>query len=239
MAKKYFPDEDPIGKQILYAPMDTQPPMEIVGIVDDIKEGPLDRETWPTMYVAFNQDPTNNFSIVVRTAQAEQSLLPTLAATIHRIDPGISTFFEGTMTAKINDSPAAILHRSSAWLVGAFAAVAFLLSVVGLYGVVAYSVSQRTREIGIRIALGAQRGSVYQLILKEAGWLIALGITAGLVCSVAAATLMRNLLFGVRSWDLPTLAAVAAVLAVAALLASYIPARRAASLDPVEVLRAE
>ncbi len=110
---------------------------------------------------------------------------------------------------------------------------------VGLYGVIAYSVSQRTREIGVRMALGAQRSSVYQLILKEAGWLTAVGIGIGLVCSVAAATLMGGLLFGVRSWDIPTLAVVAVVLAISALMASYIPARRAASVNPVEALRAE
>ena len=144
-----------------------------------------------------------------------------------------------TMRDKINHSPSAYLHRSSAWLVGGFAALALLLGVVGLYGVVAYSVSQRTREIGVRMALGAQRGSVYRLILKEAGWLTAVGIVIGLACSVAAANLMRGLLFGVRSWDVPTLAAVAAVLGIAALLASYIPARRAASVNPVEALRAE
>ena len=238
-AKKYFPGEDPVGKQILYVDAKPSPPMEIVGLVDDIKEGPLDHDTWPTMYVAFNQDPNDNFSIVVRTSQAEQSLLPVMAATIHQIDSAISTFMETTMTEKINDSPEAYLHRSSAWLVGGFAAVAFLLSVVGLYGVVSYSVSQRTREIGIRLALGAQPGAVYRLILKEAGWLTALGIAVGLACAVAAATLIRGLLFGVRSWDVPTLAAVAIVLGIPAMFASYLPARRAASLDPVEVLRAE
>jgi len=114
-----------------------------------------------------------------------------------------------------------------------------LLSVVGLYGVVAYSVSQRTREIGVRLALGAQRHSVYLLILKEAGGLTAVGIVAGLSCSVAAATLMRTLLFGVNSWDAPTLISVAAALAASALIASYIPARRAASVNPVEALRAD
>ena len=143
------------------------------------------------------------------------------------------------MSDRINESPAAYLHRSSAWLVGGFAALALLLGVIGLYGVIAYSVGQRTREIGVRIALGAQRRSVYELVLGEAGWLMALGTATGLVGSVGAATLMRGLLFGVSSWDVPTLAGVAVVLASSALLASYLPARRAASVDPVEALRTE
>lgn len=143
------------------------------------------------------------------------------------------------MTERVNESPAAYLHRSSAWLVGGFAALALLLGSVGLYGVLAYSVSQRTREIGVRVALGAQRSSIYQLVLKEAGWLTAAGILAGLACSVPAGMLMRSLLFGVQSWDVQILAMVAAVLAAAAMLASYLPARRAASVNPVEALRAE
>jgi len=117
--------------------------------------------------------------------------------------------------------------------------MALLLGVIGLYGVIAYSVSQRRREIGIRMALGAERLSVYRLILKEAGWLTAAGIAIGLVCSLAAAALMRGLLFDIHSWDPPTLVTVAAVLALSALLASYIPAHRAASVNPVEALRAE
>ena len=114
-----------------------------------------------------------------------------------------------------------------------------LLGAVGLYGVVAYSVSQRTREIGVRMALGAERNSVYRLILKEAGRLTAIGVVVGLIASLAAATLMRGLLFSVRSWDVPTLAAVAVVLGVAALLASFLPARRAAAVNPMEALRSE
>ena len=117
--------------------------------------------------------------------------------------------------------------------------LALVLGVVGLYGVIAYSVSQRTREIGVRMALGAPRGSVYRLILWEAGWLICVGIVLGLGCSLGAANLMRKLLFGVAAWDAATLASVALVLAACAMLASFLPARRAAGVDPVVALRTE
>ena len=238
MARQFFPGEDPIGKHI--SGLSVPPvPVEIVGIVEDIKEGQLDTANRPVLYYPFNQEPGSEFIVVVRTSQAGQAVLPVLTAAIHQIDPGIVMPLGETMSDRINNSQAAYLHRSSAWLVGGFAALALLLGVVGLYGVVAYSVSQRTREIGVRMALGAQTGSVYRLVLTEAGRLTALGIVIGIVCSVAAATLMRGLLFGVRTWDVPTLGAVAAVLGVSALLASYLPARRAASVNPVEALRCE
>jgi macrolide transport system ATP-binding/permease protein len=239
LARKYFPGEDPIGKQFGNDELSPKSLKTIVGIVDDIKEGPLDSDIWPAVYYPFNQSPDSSFSLVVRTSQVPQAVLPALTAAIHQIDPSVGTYGEATISGNINDSPSAYLHRSSAWLVGGFAALALLLSVVGFYGVVAYSVSQRTREIGVRMALGAERGTVCRLILKEAGWLTAFGIILGGTSSLAAATLMRNLLFGIRSWDVPTLAAVAAVLGISALLASYIPARRAASVNPVEALRAE
>jgi predicted permease len=240
MVRQYFPGgENPIGRQLLYAPTSSQPPMEIVGTVGDIKEGPLDATTRPTMYVAFAQDPTNGFAVFVRTSQAAQSVLPALTAAISQIDPEISTFRATTMTSMINDSQSAYLRRSSASLAGGFATVAWLLGVVGLYGVIAYSVSQRTREIGVRMALGAHRGSVCKLVLREAAQLTVSGVGIGILCAVAAATMMRGLLFGVTAYDVPTIAGVAGVLAGSALLASYVPARRAASVNPVEALRAD
>jgi macrolide transport system ATP-binding/permease protein len=133
----------------------------------------------------------------------------------------------------------ALIHSFSTWLVGGFAGMALVLSVVGLYGVIAYSVSQRTREIGVRMALGAQRGTVYRMVMQQAGWLTFVGVGVGLVCAVGACLLMRNVLFGVAAWDAPTLAGVAAVLGFASLLASFLPARRAASVNPCEALRAE
>jgi ABC-type antimicrobial peptide transport system permease subunit len=144
-----------------------------------------------------------------------------------------------TMEEKIHDAPSTYLHRSSAWMVGGFAAMALLLGVVGLYGVIVYSVSQRTREIGVRMALGAARSTVYRLVLREAGQLITVGVIAGLAASIAASMLMRKLLCSVQAWDAPTLVGVAGVLAFSALLASYLPARRAASVSPAESLRAE
>jgi macrolide transport system ATP-binding/permease protein len=239
LANKYFPGEDPIGKEIGDTDLTPKSIAEIIGVVDDVKDGSLDSEIWPAAYFPFNQSPDTYFSLVVRTSQAEQSMLPSLVAAVHEIDPGIGTMNETTMTDRINDSPTAYLHRSSAWLVGGFAAVALLLGTVGLYGVIAYSVAQRTREIGVRMALGAQRGSVYQLIMKEAGWLALVGIGAGILSSMVAASLMQKLLFGVRSWDATTLAAVSVMLATSALCASYIPARRAARVDPMVALRSE
>ena len=234
LASRYFSGEDPVGKEITYGI-----PMQIVGVVGDIREGTLDGPAQAAFYVPFDQNPNDRFCVVVRSAQAGQSLFASLRGAIHRINPGFSTSYLSTMTDKVNESPIAYQHRSSAWLVGSFAAVAFLLGVVGLYGVVAYSVSRRTREIGVRISLGAEPRSIYRMILGEATRLAVVGTAAGIVCSAVAAALMRRMLFGVRTWDLSLLGLVAAVLVVSALLASYVPARRAASINPVDALRSE
>jgi predicted permease len=237
LANKYFPGEDPIGQR--FGDTDLKSIKEIIGLVDDIREGPLDSEIWPAYYAPLNQSPSNHFSVVVRTATTEESLLPLVGDAIHEIDSRINISNQTTMTHRVNNAPTVYLRRSSTWLVAGFAAVALLLGIVGLYGVIAYSVSQRTREIGVRMALGAQRSTVYRLILKEAGVLALAGILIGLGCSVVAASLMRKLLFGTPPWDVTTLFSVAGVLGISALLASYFPARRAASVDPIKALRAE
>lgn len=239
MVHQLFGDEDPVGKQLNYRGAPAASAMQVIGIVDDIKEGQLDMMLRPAIYVPFNQHPLPFFSLIVRTAQAPDAVLPEIAGLIHQVDPSLATFDGTTMRSKIYDSPSAYLHRSSASLVGGFALLALLLGAIGLYGVVAYSVAQRTREIGVRMALGAQRASVYSLVLKEAGWLVSFGILAGVLFSLVVSRLIQTLLFGVRAWDVPTLLAVAGILSIAALLATYLPARRAANVDPMVALRYE
>jgi predicted permease len=238
MQRRYFGGEDPVGQQIVYL-FDGAKPMDIIGVVDDIKEGPLDSQTPPVIYIPFNQAPRADFVLIARTGQAEESLLPAMAAAIRQIDPGIVTWGGSSMSERINNAQSTYLHRSSAWLVGGFAGTALLLGVIGLYGMMAYSVNQRRREIGIRMALGAQRDMVYRLVLKEAAQVTAIGAVAGLALSIGGAAMIRKMLFGTPPWDALTLASVTTLLTIASLLASYIPLRRAASVSPVEVLRAE
>jgi predicted permease len=238
LANRYFGSEDPIGKQIYY---DHAPKalMEIVGVVEDVKEGPLENKELPVLYVPFDQNPKPWFAVLLRLAPNGQSALASIPDAIHQIDRDIAVSGGGPMTDRIENSPIAYLHRSSAWLAGGFAGLAFVLGVVGLYGVVAYSVSHRTREIGIRMALGAAPASVYRLILGEAGRLVGAGAFLGIAGSLAAATLIRGLFYEVRPWDVPMVAMVAAVLVSAALMASFLPARHAAGIDPIRALRSE
>lgn len=238
MATQIFSGEDPLGKTIVNE-YDKEHPIQIIGIVDDIKNGPLDMKPTAAVYEPLNQSPRNDFYVTLRTSAFDEAMLPAMVHAVHRIDSGLIANGEDTMADRINNSQAAYLHRSAAWLVAGFATLALLLGTIGLYGVISYSVGQRTREIGVRMALGAQRSSVYQLILKEACRLATLGVGGGILCSVVVANLLRSLLFAVSPWDAATLFSVGLVLAVSTLVASYIPARRAASIDPVEALRAE
>jgi len=239
LARKYFPQEDPVGKQIGDPTLSPSSIKQIVGVVEDFRDGALDEEQGPTVYYPFNQNPSPNFSLMVRTSQDERTILPAVATTIRELNRDVGIEQGSTMNEQINSSQVAYFHRSTAYLVGGFAALALVLSTVGLYGVIAYSMSRRTREIGVRMALGAQRWSIHRMVFREAGWLAAIGIAIGSVCSAATSTLMRGLLFGVQAWDFSTLAVVATVLVVSALVASYVPAHRAASVNPVQALHAE
>jgi macrolide transport system ATP-binding/permease protein len=239
LVKKYFAGQDPIGQRIANDEGGRPSVWEIVGVVDDVHEGPLDEETWPAEYFPINQAMDPELSLAVRTRQDPGVLLPGLVTALHQLDPRLGVSDEATLTAKIGNTEAALLHRFSAYLVGGFAAMALLLGMVGLYGVTAYSVSQRTREIGVRMALGAQRSGVYRLVMGQAGLLTFAGVAIGLVCSIGTSLFIRKLLFAVPAWDVATLAAVAFVLALTSLAASLLPARRAASVDPVQALRSE
>jgi len=239
LAKRFFPGEDPVGRTVGDAELSTKSLAQVIGVVDDVREGDLVEPLVPALYYPFKQNTDGTLFLVVRTGQAPTAMMPSLVRAIHQVDPNLGVRNEFVMDDRINDSPAAFLNRSSAWLVGGFALSALLLGAIGLYGVIAYSVSQRTREIGVRMALGAQRGAVYRLILGQAGFVTAVGIVVGLGCAIPAAALLRGLLFGVQAWDVPTLIGVAVVLGICALLASYLPARRAALVNPVEALRAE
>jgi predicted permease len=239
LAKKYFPGEDPIGKQIGDGGLTSGSMRTVVGVIRDFREGALDDAIWPAEYFPIYRSSDMDVAVVARTRGNAGALLPEMVKTLRAISPTLGVYGEMTLEEQASASPTALVHRFSAWLVGGFAAMALVLCAVGLYGVVAYSVSQRTREIGIRMALGAERAAVHRLVLKEAGCLAALGIGIGLSCSVAAATLMKSLLFGVQAWDASILIAVTAVLSASAMAASFLPARRAVGVNPVETLRAE
>ena len=239
LARKYFPSEDPIGQKIGDYEGGIASEREIVGIVDDVREGPLDTDIWPTEYLPINQSQDHGFSLVVRTREDANSFLLVLVDTLHQVNPDLGVSDELTMSDRIDGTQAALLHRFSAWLVGGFAMMALVLGTVGLYGMIGYSVTQRTREIGVRMALGADQRNVVLMILRQAGRIVALGVVVGVIGSLALGRLNANMLFGVASHDPLTLVAVVTILSAVALIACYIPARRASRVDPVIALRYE
>ncbi len=244
LARRYFAGQNPVGKQIFYHAHDialesSQPPIQIVGVIADIKQHSLDESGRADVYTPFAQSPDAGFAIAVRTSQDAASVLPLLISTLQKTDSSIVVTDASTMQEIIQHSWAAYMHRASAWLAGTFAALALLLSAVGLYGVIAYSVSRRTREIGVRMALGAQRNDVLRLVLGEGARLALIGLAIGIVSSLLAARWMSSLLFDVEPADPLTFVTVAVVLSLVALAACYIPARRAMRTDPMAALRYE
>ncbi|HEY3706378.1 MAG TPA: ABC transporter permease [Terracidiphilus sp.] len=239
MAQQFFPGEDPVGRIVGDTTLSPASLHQVVGVVDDVREGGLDEPLRPAVYFPANQNPSNYFFLVARTTLDPAVAMPALATAVHRLDPSLGVRNEFTMVGHIHYGAASYLHSSSAWFTGGFAACALLLGVIGLYGVIAYSVSQRTREIGVRMALGAQRAAICRLVLRKAAWLVLLGLVLGIAASFFTGRLLGSLLFGVRPWDLSILIGVSATLAVASFVAAWIPARRAAATDPIEALRNE
>src|SRR6185436_5403956 len=236
MARRLWPGESPLGKRITIW-RDEKFPREIVGVVGDTKAS-LDAEPEPQMYVPYAQDSGwGGMSLVIRTSGDPLNTAAAARSEIRALDKAIPVFNVKTMNDVLATSVAP--QRMSMLLLTAFAGVALLLAMIGIYGVTAYYVTQRTQEIGIRIALGAQVGDVMKLVLKNGMALAIAGVALGLAGAFAVTRLMSSLLFGVKPTDAFTFAAVSVCLLLTALLASYIPARRATKVDPLVALRYE
>jgi predicted permease len=238
LAHRYWPGQDPLGKRI--KPVGVQSTalwMTIVGEVGNIKSDGLDSSAAPHVYVPNYQRPSYAMSVYIRTKSAPASLADAIRQTVQSIDPNVPVFAVRAMDDIVARSTAQ--RRFAMQIVGVFAVVALLLAAIGIYGVMAYSVSQRTHEIGIRMALGAQPGDVLSMTLGEGGRLVALGLGSGLLGAVILTRFLRSLLFNVAPTDAVTFASVSALLAVVALLACYVPALRATRVDPLVALRDE
>jgi macrolide transport system ATP-binding/permease protein len=238
-ADLYLAHLDPLVEQVLFTCCPKQKPRRIIGVVRDVKEGQLDSKSAPAIYETFLQSPNTYFNLAVRTLSSPDALMEPVKTTIRSIEPEVVIFDAQTMEQRIQQSPAAFLHRYPAWLSGAFAFLGLLLGSIGLYGLVAYSVSQRTQEIGIRMALGAQRKNVLTMVLTQGARLIAYGLALGTAVGIAAASLLRSLLFGVFAADPAVFSVVAGTLVAVTLAASLIPAWLATKVDPMVALRHE
>jgi predicted permease len=245
MAKVYWPGEDPIGKRFHFgksAAADAEHPwITVVGVVGDVRHAGLQDDARPNLYQTPPQTPTDllpyYFWGVLRTSAAPESVMPQVRAAVNALDPDQPITDMRTLDQVIYDSLTS--RRLSLILLGLFATVALLLSMVGLYGVTAYSVAQRTRELGLRIALGAHPGEVLRLVLKEAALLSAIGVGLGIVAAFAFSRSMASLLFGINSTDPLTFVGVSLGLALIALIAAYLPGRRATRVNPMVALRAD
>jgi putative ABC transport system permease protein len=239
LARTFFPNQDPIGQQLSQERLDkTKVQYTIVGVVPSVRHGePGIAPKVPQIYWPAAQFPSLQTTLLVRTAGDPRALLLSIRAAVHDIDPQLPVFATRTMDKAIAASIAT--QRSSATLVGGFSVLALFLAALGLYGVLAYSVTRRTREIGIRIALGSPRAKICGLIVRRGMIMVALGIFAGVIISVACSPLVRHFVYGVTPHDPSMIIGVATLLVAIAILACWLPARRAMNVDPMEVLRYE
>ena len=238
MATKLFPDEDPIGKRMTFGRRDKNPDWyEIVGIVGDVKHYGLDQATTMQTYEPYTQQTFSYMTLVVRTAGDPTMLSTAIRGEVLSLDKEQPVSSMKTLNQLFSTSVAQ--QQFSMLLLGVFAAVALVLAAVGIYGVLSYAVTQRTHEIGIRMALGAGQGDVLRLVVGKGMLLTVIGVLGGLAAAFGLTRLMASLLFGVTATDAATFLSVASVLIAVALLACYIPARRATKVDPLVALRYE
>jgi putative ABC transport system permease protein len=239
MARKYWPGEDPLGKRITFEGGRQNPRWrEVVGVVGHVRNEGLEGESRVQYYVPYAQRADSpNLFLAVRADGDPASLAPSVRGAIAGVDKDLPVYRVTTMERMVSDSLAQ--RRFSVFLLGVFAALALVLAVVGLYGVMSYAVAQRTHEFGLRMALGAQRRDILKMVVGQGLLLVGVGLAAGLLGALALTRVMSSLLYGVSATDPLTYAGIALLLAAVALLASYVPARRATRVDPMVALRYE
>lgn len=240
LARQVFPGEDPIGRRIrpeMSSGPGDAPMRVVVGVVGDVKAEGMGAPSIPESYVSYAQLPFAPMSLVVRTEIAPASMVSTLTSEVQSLDNALPLLHVKTLDEYVDDS--IVGTRFETFLLGTFGVLAFLLTAVGLYGVISYTVVQRTREMGIRIALGADRTAILGMVVKNGVLLACTGAFFGLAAAFLVTRLMASLLFGVGPRDPLTFFCVPIALITVALFASYIPARRAANVDPIVALRYE
>jgi putative ABC transport system permease protein len=238
MADRMFAGRDPVGRRIRYTGAQV-PPDLIIGVVGDIKITGLDEAVKPVLYFPFRQNPSPAASLVTRTNGDPAALGAALRNEIRNVEPDAAILNVRTVDEMIAQTPASFMRRFPALLISIFAGVALLLASIGIYGVISYSVRQQTHYIGVRMALGASPADILKMVLKQGMLLALLGVVIGVLAALALMRLLRTLLFEVSTTDIATFAVVTGVLFVVALLACYLPARRATKVDPLVALRYE
>jgi putative ABC transport system permease protein len=235
MAERYWPHQDPLGKQITLPEINKTG--TVIGVVGDAKHFWPDEEKAPQMYAAYTQQPGFFATVVIRTSVEPMSLAEQVRQAIWKVDADQPMWKIRTLDFLVNRTFADRKFLLS--LMGIFAGLAALLTIIGLYGVVSYLVNQRTQEIGIRMALGAQTGQILAMVLRQGMTLVVLGVAIGLSAAWLLTRLMAALLYSVSSTDPLTYAAISVLLGLVALVACYLPARRATKVDPMVALRYE
>ena len=238
IADRVFAGRDPVGRQLKYSAIDSNPIL-IIGVVGDVKISGLDEAIRPVLYYPYQQGPSMITNLVVRTTADPASLINTIRNECRAIESDVGLFNATTIEEMIDTTPAVFIRRFPAFLIGVFALVALLLAMVGIYGVVSYSVSQQSHDIGVRMALGARASDILKMVLKQGLTLVSLGLACGVLGALALTRLLSSLLFEVQPSDPVILVLVSGLLVAVALAACYIPARKATRVDPMVALRYE